>query len=163
MKSRGIAPSNAIQVANWFVNRFHRDARRPTIMELIKLTYISHGWHLEIYNAPLFEDRIEAWQFGPVIPSVYRAFKSQGLDITSPIPRVPEITDDNVIRLLDQVYDIYGHFTGLQLSDLTHVPGGPWHVTMEVGGQFQRIPDSVIRPHYVEKRERLNERAHAGG
>lgn len=61
------------------------DGRPLSVMELIKLTYISHGWHLEMYGGPLFHNRIEAWRHGPVIPDVYHAFQSQGLDVRHPV------------------------------------------------------------------------------
>lgn len=152
MENRNPATSDAIQVANWFVNRFNRDGRNLSVMELIKLTYISHGWHLEMYGEPLFHNRIEAWRHGPVIPDVYHAFKSQGLDVKIEIPGPLPLTDDRVIGLLEQVYRIYGGYEAWQLSDLTHVPGGPWHVTMEIAGPFHLIPDSVIKQHYEAKR-----------
>ncbi len=122
-------------------------------MELLKLIYISHGWYLEIYDLPLIRNRIEAWKHGPVIPDVYYAFRSQGLNVREQIRGIPVLEDDSVIDVLEQVYSQYGHFEGWQLSRLTHVEGGPWHVTMEIGGPFTPIPDSLIKRHYKEKRE----------
>ncbi|MCY3879279.1 MAG: DUF4065 domain-containing protein [Rhodobacteraceae bacterium] len=147
--------NDARQVANWFVERFRKDGRSLSVMELLKLTYIAHGWHLEIFGTPLFENRIEAWRHGPVIPDVYNAFRSQGQDVREPVPGFARLGNESDIDLLEQVYGIYGEYNAYQLSDLTHVPGGPWHVTMEIGGPFTRIPDSVIKQHYVERRARL--------
>ena len=143
---------DALQVANWFVKRFSVDERHPSVMELIKLTYIAHGWHLEMYNEPLFTNRIEAWQYGPVIPDVYHAFRSQGIHVSRQAPGVQVIVDERAIGLLEQVYNLYGNYTAFQLSDLTHITGGPWDVTMKIGGQFALIPDSVIKHHYQNKR-----------
>ncbi|AVW92216.1 Panacea domain-containing protein [Celeribacter baekdonensis] len=61
---------DARQIANWFVVRAQREGRTLSIMSLLKLTYIAHGWHLEMQEVPLFSNRIEAWQYGPVIPEV---------------------------------------------------------------------------------------------
>lgn len=52
-------PIDARSVANWFVRRAADDARVLSIMELLKLTYIAHGWHLEIYKKPLVFNRTD--------------------------------------------------------------------------------------------------------
>jgi len=49
-------------------------------MQLIKLVYIAHGWTLGLYNQPLIGKQVEAWTYGPVIPSVYHDFKHYGRD-----------------------------------------------------------------------------------
>jgi hypothetical protein len=70
---------DARQIANWFIERSSREGRPLSIMSLLKLAYISHGWRLEMQNRPLFHNRIEAWQHGPVIPDVYKTLRPQGL------------------------------------------------------------------------------------
>ena len=55
-------------------------------MQVIKLVYIAHGWHLAIYDVPLVDDYVQAWQYGPVIPPLYYAFKRFG---SGPITTIP--------------------------------------------------------------------------
>ncbi|MEY4500467.1 MAG: hypothetical protein RIS52_357, partial [Pseudomonadota bacterium] len=50
---------DARQIANWFIERAAKDGRALSIMSLLKLAYITHGWNLETRNAPLFNNRIE--------------------------------------------------------------------------------------------------------
>jgi uncharacterized phage-associated protein len=146
---------DARQVANWFVARAQREGRPLSIMSLLKLTYIAHGWHLETQNAPLFGNRIEAWQYGPVIPDVYSDFRRQGVAVTGTVNTVPQCQFDPIDeRLLDQVWSIYGKLPAFRLSDLTHVAGGPWDVASKMGGHYARIPDELIHGHYVELRKR---------
>ena len=45
------------------------------VMQLVKMVYISHGWMLGFYQTPLFNDRIEAWTYGPVVVSVQDRYK----------------------------------------------------------------------------------------
>ncbi|MGZ0189059.1 MAG: Panacea domain-containing protein, partial [Alphaproteobacteria bacterium] len=47
-------------------------------MQLQKLLYFCHGWNLEIRGEPLVADSFQAWQYGPVHPSVYREFRYFG-------------------------------------------------------------------------------------
>ncbi|WP_273283209.1 Panacea domain-containing protein [Pseudooceanicola atlanticus] len=122
-------------------------------MSLLKLTYIAHGWHLEMRGQPLFPNRIEAWQYGPVIPDVYRDFRRQGINVQGPVGTVlnaPIAPDDE--HLLEQIYASYGNLAPFQLSDITHVPGGPWDIATQTGGYYAPIPDDLIRQHYVAKR-----------
>ena len=65
-------------ITNWFIRRAQNDNKLLSIMSLLKLFYIAHGWCLEIYDHPLFYNEIEAWRYGPVIPDVYRIFAHKG-------------------------------------------------------------------------------------
>ena len=153
---------DARQVANWFVTRAQRDGKTLSIMSLLKLTYIAHGWHLEMQNAPLFSNRVEAWQYGPVIPEVYQDFRKQGIEVSTPVPTVPlcEFAQEDE-NLLEQVWNIYGSMPPFQLSDLTHVPGGPWSIASKTGGFYAHIPDELIKQHYKLKRVLADQGQHA--
>ncbi|WP_313666295.1 type II toxin-antitoxin system antitoxin SocA domain-containing protein [Shinella sp.] len=143
---------DARQIANWFVTRAERDGRRLSIMQLLKLVYIAHGWHLEMRRAPLIINKIEAWKYGPVIPDVYNAFRQQGIDATTPVPVQSLPMSANDQDLLEQIYNGYGRLSAMQLSDMTHEPNGPWDQATRRWGYFAPIPDDLIRPHYEMKR-----------
>lgn len=152
---RAMMTYDARQVANWFVTRAQRDGRTLSVMSLLKLTYIAHGWHLESQSAPLFDNRVEAWQYGPVIPDVYSDFRRQGLTVGRPVTSVPQCDFDPADEsLLEQVWKIYGALPAFRLSDLTHVAGGPWDVASRMGGHYARIPNELIAGHYSELRKR---------
>ena len=148
---------DARQVANWFVARAARDGKGLSIMSLLKLTYIAHGWHLELQGAPLFGNRIEAWQYGPVIPDVYHAFRKQGINVTGAVNVQSASFDAADEDLLEQVWDIYGSLAPFRLSDLTHVAGGPWDIASKMGGNYASIPDELIRQHYALLRQKAQE------
>lgn len=123
-------------------------------MQVQKLVYFAHGWHLAIKGAPLINEQVEAWSFGPVIPSLYQEFRSYGNQpVTQPItyyltcwppgmenldaedfevrPFVPAIEDDpikaiEVKPLLDRIWDLYSVYSGTQLSNMTHSSNSPW-------------------------------------
>lgn len=143
---------DARQIANWFVTRAGRDGRRLSIMQILKLVYIAHGWHLEMRRSPLIINKIEAWKYGPVIPDVYNAFRQQGIDATVPVPVHSLPMPANDLDLLEQIYNGYGRLSAMQLSDMTHEPNGPWDQATRRWGYFAPIPDDLIRPHYEMKR-----------
>ena len=39
-----------------------------TVMHILKLTYLAHGWMLGFHKRPLIKEPIEALIYGPVIP-----------------------------------------------------------------------------------------------
>ncbi|MDR0810620.1 MAG: DUF4065 domain-containing protein [Gemmobacter sp.] len=140
---------DARQIANWFVLRARKDGRKLSIMQLLKLVYIAHGWHLEMRKSPLFNNRIEAWQYGPVIPDVYSAFRRQGINVdtaTQAVPAIDMAPADN--GLMEDVWNIYGKLPAFRLSELTHVPGGPWDIATQTGGHYAPIPNASIQQHY---------------
>ena len=76
-------------VANEFLKLAQNENATLTQMKLQKLVYIAHGFNLALVDSALLEDKIQAWQYGPVIPSLYGEFKSFG---NSPITRNATIT-----------------------------------------------------------------------
>lgn len=122
-----------------------------TPMQLVKLTYISHGWSLALRNKDLFRNRIEAWQYGPVIPDLYHATKNYG---RNPIP-LSAVGDPAEIMIskddrdfLEDVFDKYGHLDGIALSYITHREGTPWTQVYKPGILNIEISDDLIVQHY---------------
>lgn len=145
-------PLKATQVANWFVTRAQRDGRVLSIMSLLKLVYFAHGWNLEIKKTPLIGENIEAWQYGPVVPEVYNAFRWQGVSIQSALPDVQSLNGHPSEALLENIYKIYGKLSPFRLSELTHEPGGPWDIATKLGGWYADIPNELIQGHFEKKR-----------
>ena len=133
-----------------------RRGTETTPMHVLKLVYISHGWTLGLYGRSLINEPAEAWRYGPVVPSVYHRYKSfRGDPITTePVDR-SDAFDDEQRDVIQQVHEVYGDFTALQLSALTHKPGTPWDVTYREYGAGVIIPNELIRDYY----KRLAEQA----
>lgn len=93
---------------------------RLTNLKLQKLLYYQQGYHLAVFGIPLFDEDIEAWMYGPVVPCVYDEFSNSG---SNALP----ITTSNVIRLneeeeilFNQVYQAYRDFSAIGLMNRTH-------------------------------------------
>lgn len=151
---------DARQIANWFVSRARSASRTLSIMQLLKLVYIAHGWHLEITKRPLFNNGIQAWRFGPVIPDVYNAFRNQGINVDCEVASTTLPIHANDEKLLGQIWDIYGSLSAFQLSELTHEDGGPWDVASKLRGNYAPIPDELIQKHYELKRLQAKQLEH---
>jgi len=143
---------DARQIANWFVARYSEDGKNPSIMTLLKMTYIAHGWHLGIKGVPLFSNDIQAWRHGPVIEEVYTLFRKQGDYSTSIAHGFPkEEIEPETVNFLEDVYRKYGRYDAWTLSNLTHKKDSPWDITWREIGEYGEIPDSLIKQHYALK------------
>ena len=153
-------------VANYFIGESRRKGDiPPTPMQLLKLVYIAHGWSLAINDRPLIVESIEAWLYGPVIPSLYRSLKQwRNRPVDEFLPIAPTEQTDFLPEdkeVMDAVLDAYGHLSALQLSSLTHASGTPWHEVYKVEGQNMGdalIPSERIKQHFVDL---ANSRRHA--
>ena len=76
----------AMDVADCFVRLALREGKPLTNMKVQKLTYIAYGYWLGFTNYQLFQEAVEAWQYGPVIRELYYQLAHYGANfICSPI------------------------------------------------------------------------------
>ena len=169
---------SAFAVANYFLDLVKKDGVKITPLKIQKLVYIAHGYHLAFTardnppnGSPLVNDEFaEAWRYGPVFPSLYHHFKRFGgdpitefaediefsydddtgkLDTKSITPKI-DPNDEFPCALLNKIWEVYGEYTGLQLSDITHREGTPWEKTWKRREGFRNahIPNKVIIQYY---------------
>ena len=139
---------DARQVANWFIRRAHRDGRVLSISAILKLTYFAQEQSLAERNLPLFPNIIQAWRYGPVIVEVYESFRRQDKGVSVPLLGVPDIQDASDTALLERVWNAYGKRSAAELSRLTHVRDGPWHMATKIGGWYAPIPAELIKQYH---------------
>lgn len=141
----------SLAVANYLLEKAksHNDTLTP--MQLIKLSYIAHGWMLGKYGAALLLEPVEAWQYGPVIPSIYRAikdFKSSPVECVSGYsPYAPIQFNEKEKEIMDFVYDKYAKYDGIVLSNATHQPQSPWS-QVPLNYPALAISDDIIEHFY---------------
>ena len=131
-----------------------------SIMRLLKLAYMAHGWSLAIFDEPLVNDYVQAWKYGPVIPTIYYAFRPSGVYDLKKIPMVREQTlGEDVCELMKSVYGIYKKLSDRQLTHLTHISGGPWRKAYVPGEIGTVISNELISQHFKDKIERSENKA----
>lgn len=153
-------------VANSFLELASKEGRSIDPMKLQKLVYISHGYFLGAYDTPLIMDDVQAWDYGPVIPVLYRETKRFGRNpITefyeeyNPSASAYEIplTRDDENSFLALIWRVYGQYDAGYLSKLTHQEGTPWSEVYQEGIRGLVIPNHVIQKHYKELLHRNRE------
>lgn len=121
-----------------------------TNLKLQKMLYYQQGFHLAYFDRPLFDDEIEAWMYGPVVPAMYYEYESYGRNGIEPSEGIECEMDEEEWRLFCKVYDIYGKYSAEGLVDMTHNEA-PWQNTPT--GKGNVIPKECIRKFF---KTRLN-------
>ena len=129
-----MAKYTALDIANFFVGLANSIPNEQIDnLKLNKLCYYAQAWSLARLGEPLFDDAIEAWRYGPLIPCVYHTYKLCGDNpIKAPSYEFKEsLFSSEELSLLTDVYITYGKYTSRALIDRTHLPGSPWSQVYE--------------------------------
>lgn len=119
-------------VADYILGKIDAEAGDSiTNLKLQKIAYYVQAWHLALLGKPAFNERVEAWAHGPVVRNLYARFADYGWQAIDPTDTegdpqadLPEETRD----LIDEVWRVYGDFSGSELEALTHSED-PWRST----------------------------------
>ena len=122
-----------------------------TPMHVLKIVYACHGWMLAVNDEALITEPVEAWTYGPVVPTVYHRYKKYGAQsiLEDADDRSGEL-GESAKALIGVIEEAYRPYTAVQLSALTHQPGTPWDVTRRKHGIGAVIPDELIQNHFKE-------------
>lgn len=147
---------NAVEVAWKMLQIAKGKDIKLSNLQLQKLVYIAHGYMLGWKNKPLISDSIEAWKYGPVIGSIYHAFKGYKAS-KIPTDNIGNIAlsdlDADAITCIEGVLDMYGKEQPEKLIAATHQTDTPWYDAWEVkNGKdtfYAEMDNESIRQHYL--------------
>ena len=124
-----------------------------TNLRLQKLLYLAQGYSLATYDKPLFPEAIEAWKYGPVVPTVYSKYNkfNRGVIHDDP-PDQGALTDEEAELILD-VLSVFGKYSTGYLVDLSHRPDAPWAQVYNESNI--KLIDNTIIEEYFKKQKKL--------
>jgi uncharacterized phage-associated protein len=98
-----------------------------TAMKLQKLLYYAQAWALVWDEKPLYDNTIQAWANGPVVPGVYNWHRGKYTVSPEDFNKVgqPETLGEDQRSTIDAVLNFYGDRSAQWLIDLTHSEE-PW-------------------------------------
>jgi uncharacterized phage-associated protein len=96
-----------------------------TTMKLQKLVYYSQAWSLVWDDRSMFDEPIEAWVNGPVVPALYQAHRGAYIINADVISGDIDQLDITARETIDAVLSGYGEKSAQWLIDLTHAED-PW-------------------------------------
>jgi uncharacterized phage-associated protein len=114
----------ASTIARYIVWFAHEHGDPISNLKLQKLLYYAQAWYLALKDRPLFDDPIEAWVHGPVVPNVYREYRDWSWQPIARDVTRPEL-DSEIVAHLDEVMEAYGGLSAFYLERLTHSER-PW-------------------------------------
>lgn len=161
---------DAREVANTVLELCEYGGATLTQMQLYKLVYFAHGWHLATEGTPLVRQPFEAWKFGPVLGILRESFGQFGKNpiegraekfdlITGEIQHIPSITDLEVRSFLQKIIEFYRAYDAWELSEITHERGSPWDKVWNSltpsGNLGLRISETDIKNYFSSIRHRF--------
>lgn len=109
------------------------------------MLYFAQAYYLSKIGKPLFSDNIEAWEYGPVVPDVYRKFRSNGSN--------PIICEEDKSSLADEdketlkkIWGTFGGYSASKLVDIAHAHT-PWKEANKSASQI--ISHKAIKEYYA--------------
>lgn len=145
----------AKQIANYMLSK-----KTLTPKQVQKLLYYAYSLYLVKYNESfnqnemnrLFEDKIEAWDHGPVIRNVYDYIKKVALsnELVTCKSKI-ELSNPKIENFIDKILKVYGQFSGYELEQMTHSET-PWMITQ----RNDVIGDEIIYNYYSNKYKKVD-------
>lgn len=153
----------AINVARYMLSK-----KTLTPKQVQKLLYYAYSLYLIKYNTSydsenmnrLFDDKIEAWQHGPVIRKVYDYIKKIACS-NEPVRCNNEVrlSDTKTENFIDKILAVFGDYSGYELEKKTHSEL-PWQLTyIDCDGEARCdkvIDDALIYSFYLKKYKNSN-------
>lgn len=138
--------ANVVDVANYALSKFDC----VSTMKLQKIVFYSQAYHLVTRRAPLFNERIEAWVNGPVVPTLFRLHKGKfiiGSDFFQSCSSKGLTLAER--HSVDHVVSVIGGDSGARLSELTHSEL-PWQKARGASNPESRGSNEISKRSIVE-------------
>lgn len=158
-------PYNVLDVCRHVINYSNQNDYGISNLKLQKILYFIQAYFLinKKDHNPCFNEGIEAWDFGPVVPEAYREYKQYG---SGDIPTVESyivfdkdnIWDSNRVKftdsvinsedkaLINKIIDKFSDYSATDLVALTHKQS-PW-IDSYVPHQNNEIKIDAIRKYF---------------
>jgi uncharacterized phage-associated protein len=135
-----------VNVSNNILKRSFDDDISVSPMKLQKLLYFVASEYAKTAKKPLFNEQFQAWDYGPVVRSVYDEFRPFGggpirgyaKDAAGKSKMINEAKDEQLRESIDRVWEHAKDLSAVRLSRITHNQGSAWFDT------FQRQRSGLI-------------------
>lgn len=132
-------------MAKYIISICEKEKNAITNMQLQKLLYCVQQRFLSETGVPAFDDSIEAWGFGPVVPTAYYRFGTFGV---MPITMMYPIKDLNLCKkdkkIIRSVVEEKLALSYWDLIDEITGDGGAWSRVYKNKGNRAVIPNAEI-------------------
>lgn len=157
---------NVLEVCRHVINYSNIQDYGISNLKLQKILYFIQAYFLICTSQPCFNEEIQAWDFGPVVPEAYQEYKQYG---SGDIPFISsyvennsnniwdleniefedDIISDNDKNLIDAVIDKFADYSATDLVEITHNQA-PWK-NAYIHGKNVPIHKKDIKDYFDEK------------
>ena len=123
-------------ISSYFINRSSElNENDLTNLKLQKLLFYAQAENINESGSKVFTEEIEAWSYGPVVPSIYQWLKGCG---AYPITSFDVETDASGLSSVEtsflcDVWEEYSKYSAIFLVKKTHEDGSPWSLAFKNG------------------------------
>lgn len=129
-------------------------------LSLQKMLYLADMNFVGQNNARLVDEDFEAWDYGPVLPSLYHTCKIFGVkNLRDVFWGAPDISGTPEAAMIDCAWLNLRDRTAGELVENTHTDIGGWMKNYVVGARGVKIPASDMIEEYRKRIERSTETA----
>lgn len=123
-----------------------------TNLEIQKILYLAQMFYLgRTGGEPLITGEFEAWDYGPVHPTLYHRIKIYGSEpVGNVFHNVADIPDGPEAEIIDEAYDSLGQVGASRLVKATHRPGGAWEKHYLQGARNCVMSNADILQEYLD-------------
>ena len=123
-----------------------------TNLEMQKILYLAHMFHLGIHDKPLVIGHFEAWNYGPVHPILYHVIKIFGIDpVENIFRRNADLQAGSEQQMTDMI--MAQGLSATRLVGITHWQKGAWYKNYKPKQRGNMISDKDILSEYQKRIE----------
>ena len=135
---------SAIDLSKYIIWRCNRARRSISNLKLQKILYFVQAEFLVANGIPCFYERIEAWDFGPVIPEVYHKYKIFGSATIPYSGEEPCYFNQEDKNLIDGIVNACADYSASELVEITHNQS-PWREAYRPYSNAEITTESIKR------------------
>lgn len=151
----------ALTVGNSILEKAQEEHQDITPMKLQKLIYCLYKEYYKTTGRALFDERFEAWKYGPVLRSVYDAFKKYGANSIKEFAEEPDgsvyvvnqASSSKFKNSFDKIWEKYSDYDGIVLSSFTHKANTAWRKAIDKNAVYLSDEDIASEEDYVAANE----------
>lgn len=136
-------PYNASEVAEYIIARCHQKHEAISNLKLQKILYFVQAQFIVKLGVPCFDNIMQAWNYGPVVPDVYRKYRGYGNTNIPSFGGKKFHFEKDEQRTLDATIDRASEYAASQLVEIAHNQC-PWI-------DAYKKADRIITPESIKK------------
>lgn len=140
-RTKALTPEQAAKILSTAANWSFSNLQINKILFLSQMTYM-----YQTGGKPLISGLFQAWDYGPVLPSIYHALKCFGSNPVRNIFRTVSTgsATHEQRHILEQAAKRFRNTSPGYLVRVTHMPDGAWAKNYDQTSRYVSIPNSDI-------------------